>query len=59
MKTYSIAVLMAVVLAASAALVLSNIQETAAQAFSKGSARLDYQEGVNFYGREDPSVYDR
>jgi PBP1b-binding outer membrane lipoprotein LpoB len=59
MKIYSIAVLMALVLAGCGAFVLSSIQETVAQANTTGSARLDYQEAVNSYGREDPSVYGR
>lgn len=59
MKIFPIAILGALVLAASAAFVLSSIQQTSARAYTTGSSRLDYQEDVNSYGREDPRVYDR
>jgi len=47
-----IAVVIAVTLAVGAAIGLSFIQETVAQAYSTGAARLDQQENVNDYGRQ-------
>jgi hypothetical protein len=44
-------VVVAVALAVGASTGLSFIQETVAQAYSHGSARLDQQESVNDYGR--------
>jgi len=56
MKIFSIAVLLALVLAAGGAFVLSSIQETAAQAETTGSARLNQEEYVNSYGREAQNI---
>jgi hypothetical protein len=46
-----IGVFVAVTLAVGAAISLSFIQETVAQAYSTAAARLDQQESVNDYGR--------
>ena len=46
MRTMSIGVVVAVALAVSAEMGLSFIQETVAQAYSTGAARLDQQENV-------------
>jgi hypothetical protein len=59
MKIFSIAILIATVLAASGAFALNSIQETSAQAQTTGSSRFNQEENVNFYGREAPSLYGR
>jgi hypothetical protein len=51
MRTMGVAVFVAVTLAVGAAIGLSFVQETVAQAYSTGAARLDQQESVNDYGR--------
>ena len=51
MKAFGIGVAVAIVLAIGAAIALNFIQETVAQAYSTGAARLDQQESVNDYGR--------
>ena len=51
MKVFGISVVAAIALAAIAAVGLSFIQQTVADAYSTGAARLDYQESVNSYGR--------
>jgi hypothetical protein len=51
MRIFSIAVLVAIVLAAGGAFALSFVQETSAQAETTGSARFNQLENVNFYGR--------
>jgi hypothetical protein len=51
MKAFVIAVVVAIALAVGAAIGLSLVQETAAQAYSTESVRLDQQENVNDYGR--------
>jgi hypothetical protein len=54
MKAFVIAVVVAIALAVGAAIGLSLVQETAAQAYSTESVRLDQQENVNDYGRQPP-----
>jgi formate dehydrogenase assembly factor FdhD len=51
MKAFCVAVVVAIALSATAATALSFAQETVAQAYSHGSARLDQEESVNLYGR--------
>jgi len=51
MRAMGIGVVVAVTLAVGATIGLSFIQETVAQAYSTGAARLDQQESVNDYGR--------
>jgi hypothetical protein len=51
MKAFGVAIVVAVALAVGAAIGLSFVQETVAQAYSTGAARLDQQESVNAYGR--------
>jgi hypothetical protein len=51
MRGLAIGVVVAVALAVSAEIGLSFIQETVAQAYSTGAARLDQLESVNNYGR--------
>jgi len=51
MRALGIGVVVAVALAVGAAIGLGFIQETVAQAYSTGAARLDQQESVNDYGR--------
>ena len=51
MKAFGVAIVVAVALAVCAAIGLSFVQETVAQAYSTGAARLDQQESVNLYGR--------
>jgi hypothetical protein len=51
MRAVGIGVAVAVTLAVCAAISLSFIQETVAQAYSTGAARLDQQESVNDFGR--------
>lgn len=50
-KAFCVAVVVAIALSATAATSLSFAQETVAQAYSQGSARLDHEESVNLYGR--------
>jgi hypothetical protein len=50
-RALAIGVIVAVALAVGAETGLSFIQETVAQAYSTGAARLDQQESVNDYGR--------
>jgi hypothetical protein len=50
-KAFGIAITVAIALAVVGAIGLSFVQETVAQAYSTGAARLDQQESVNFYGR--------
>jgi len=52
MRVFIIAVIAAAVLATTAAYTLNAFQQTAAEAMTTGSARLDQQEAVNIYGRE-------
>jgi hypothetical protein len=51
MRAFVLAVVAAAVLATTASFTLNTFQETAAQAMTTGSARLDQQEAVNIYGR--------
>lgn len=51
MKSLGFGVVVAIALAAGFATGLSFIQETVAQAYGNDAARLDQQEGVNFYVR--------
>ncbi len=52
MRAFVAAVCTAVVLAIGASFVLSLVQETSADAYHTGAARLDRQEAVNNYGRQ-------
>jgi hypothetical protein len=52
MRAFIIAAVAAAVLATTWSLTLTAFQETAAQAMTTGSARLDQQEAVNLLGRE-------
>jgi hypothetical protein len=53
MKVFSISVVAAITLAIGAATGLGFlVQKTSAQSYSTVAARLDHQEGVNFYGRQ-------
>jgi hypothetical protein len=56
MQAFIIGVVIAVVLAVGIGITLSNLNETAAQAYSTGAVRLDRLEAVNDYGREPPDV---
>ena len=51
MRALAIGIVVAIALAVGAEFGLSFIQETVAQAYSTGAARLDQQESVNDYGR--------
>ena len=51
MKVFGARIIVAIALSATAAIGLSFLQETVAQAYSTGAARLDQQESVNLYGR--------
>ena len=51
MKVFVAAFSVAITLAVGAALGLSFVQKTVAQAYSISADRLDQQESVNFYGR--------
>jgi hypothetical protein len=51
MKVFGAGIIVAIALSATAAIGLSFVQETVAQAYSTGAARLDQQESVNLYGR--------
>jgi len=51
MRVLAIGAVVAVALAVGAEIGLSFMQETVAQAYSTGAARLDQQESVNNYGR--------
>lgn len=52
MRAFILGVVAAAALAALAGAGLNQIQQTSAQAYHGSSGRLDYQESVNFYGRE-------
>lgn len=52
MKAFGLGLVVVVAVAAGAAIGLSFIQETSAQAYSTGAARIDQQESVNSYGRQ-------
>ena len=52
MRAFILALVAVAVLATSWSFTLNAFQETAAQAMTTGSARLDQQEAVNIYGRE-------
>ena len=51
MIAFGVGIVVAIALAIGAAIGLSFVQETVAQAYSTGADRLDQQESVNFYGR--------
>jgi Tfp pilus assembly major pilin PilA len=51
MKAFSVGIIVAMAISVSAAIGLGFVQETVAQAYSTGAARLDQQESVNLYGR--------
>jgi predicted membrane-bound mannosyltransferase len=51
MRAFSMAVFAVVVLAITAAIGLSFIQKSSAQAYATEAARLDQNESVNIYGR--------
>jgi hypothetical protein len=51
MKAFGAGIVVAIALSVSAAIGLSFVQETVAQAYSTGADRLDQQESVNLYGR--------
>ena len=51
MRAFIAAVGAAIVLAIGASFALNLVQETAADAYHTGAARLDSQESVNNYGR--------
>ena len=52
MKIFVLGVIVTIGVAVGAAFALTFVQQTSAQAYSAGSARLDQQESVNFYGRD-------
>jgi len=56
MKAFLIAVVIAVGLAAGVGITLSNLNESAAQAYSTEAVRLDQYERVNDYGRQPEPV---
>ena len=51
MKVFGVAIVGAIALAVAAAIGLSFVQKTVAQAYSTGADRLDQQESVDLYGR--------
>jgi hypothetical protein len=51
MKAFGAGIVVAIALSVSAAIGLSFVQETVAQAYSTGADRLDQQEDVSSYGR--------
>ena len=52
MRAFILALVAVAVLATGGSFTLNSFQETAAQAMTTGSARLDQQEAVNLLGRE-------
>ena len=56
MQAFTIAVVVAMVLATGVGFTLSNLNESSAQAYSTSAARLDQLEVVNDYGREPAQV---
>ena len=52
MRAFVLGVAAAAILAAVAGAGLNQIQQSSAQAYHGSSGRLDYQESVDFYGRE-------
>jgi len=51
MKAFGAGIIVAMAISVSAAVGLSFVQETVAQAYSTGADRLDQRESVNLYGR--------
>jgi hypothetical protein len=54
MRVFALSVLAAAVLAGAGYVGLSRIQQSTADAFTTGSARLDWQEQSDFYGFQAP-----
>lgn len=54
MRVFILSVVAAAILAGGAYVGLSRLQESTADAYTTGSARLDWQEQSDFYGREVP-----
>ncbi len=54
MRVYILSVLAAAVLAGGGYLILNSAQESTADAYTTGSARLDWQEQSNSYGFQVP-----
>ncbi len=52
MQAFGLGIVVVIVVAVGAAIGLNFIQETSAQAYSTGAARLDQQESVNSFGRQ-------
>ena len=55
MRVYAVSVLAAAIIAGGAYVGLSRFQESSADAYTTGSARLDWQEQSNFYGFQVPA----
>jgi hypothetical protein len=53
MRVFVLSVLAAAIIAGGAYVGLSRIQESTAEAYTTGSARLDWQEQSNFYGFQE------
>jgi hypothetical protein len=54
MRIFALSVLAAAILAGGAYVGLSSVQESTADAYTTGSARLDWQEQSNSYGFQVP-----
>jgi len=54
MRVFILSVVAAAIVAGGAYVGLQRVQESTADAYTTGSARLDWQEESNFYGREVP-----
>jgi hypothetical protein len=55
MRVFILSLVAAAIIAGGGYVALSRMQESSADAFTTGSARLDWQEQSNMYGREVPA----
>jgi hypothetical protein len=55
MRVFALSVLAAAIIAGGAYVGLNSLQESTADAYTTGSARLDWQEQSNFYGFQAPA----
>ena len=53
MRVFFASVLAAAIIAGGAYAVLNSVPDSAAHSYTTGSSRLDWQERVNVYGREE------
>lgn len=54
MRVFILSLAAAAIISGAAYIALSSVQEPTGRAYTTGSARLDWQEQSNIYGRETP-----